>query len=328
MATDSFDPRCERPATLVVPVRLDPEGLTGPTRSQARARRWVSCAPWWFVPRDRADCVEQRVLEQAARVGTRGGVTGWAALRWQGATYFDGSDDGGRTQLPVPLLVGPGLVEHPASVLSKSQFAPTERRVVGGITVAAPDRALFDDVVRLRGRLWRAAAAVDMACAAGLLTVETFGEYLVHRQAWTGVPFAREAVALASDDARSPREVWLRLAWVLSLGLPAPHVNQRVYDLDGRLIGMPDLLDEEAGLVVEYDGAYHRKAGQVRKDLDRETRFRDHGLEYVAVVTGDTVSDAARRISRARARARFLPAGSRAWRVSSPEGIVRREKHS
>ena len=36
------------------------------------------------------------------------------------------------------------------------------------------------------------------------------------------------------------------------------HVNCPIQDLAGNLLGIADLLDEEAGLAVEFDGADHR----------------------------------------------------------------------
>src|SRR3954447_802486 len=67
----------------------------------------------------------------------------------------------------------------------------------------------------------------------------------------------RAALDLASEDSRSPNETRMRLVWVLDAGLPVPAVNQPVYDLDGRLLGVADLLDVAAGVVGEYDGEDH-----------------------------------------------------------------------
>lgn len=73
--------------------------------------------------------------------------------------------------------------------------------------------------------------------------------------------------------------------------LPAPLMNCpiRAKD-DGRLLGIADLLDEDAGLVVEYDGADHRGAARQTDDLDREHRFREHRPE-VCRVTGLALRD-------------------------------------
>ena len=79
----------------------------------------------------------------------------------------------------------------------------------------------------------------------------------------------------------------MKLVWVLDAGLDAPLVNQPVFDLAGNLLGYPDLLDPEAGVVGEYDGVDHKDRDRHRRDVSREQRYRDHGLEYFTVVGGD-----------------------------------------
>lgn len=83
-----------------------------------------------------------------------------------------------------------------------------------------------------------------------------------------------------------------------------------------------DLFDEEAGLVVEFDGAEHRKARRHARDVAREERCRQLGLEY-AKVTGPDLRDrrlVVDRLRSARSRALFLPAGARAWTLDYPPG--------
>ena len=70
----------------------------------------------------------------------------------------------------------------------------------------------------------------------------------------------------------------MRLVWMLDAGLPRPLVNRPIFDLDGRLLGYPDNLDEEAGCVLEYDSDDHRDLEHHTADNDREEPFEDHGL--------------------------------------------------
>src|SRR4051812_49138475 len=105
------DPRwqatCERPRDLFAPMRVDPTGLTGPTKRQASGPRFRQTSPGLYVPASvDIDVVEQRIFEQAHRIRSDGAVTGWAALRWRGAVYFNGTTSGGHASLPVPLVVG------------------------------------------------------------------------------------------------------------------------------------------------------------------------------------------------------------------------------
>lgn len=111
----------------------------------------------------------------------------------------------------------------------------------------------------------------------------------------------------------------MRLVWVLDAGLPTPLCNVPVYDRGGRLLGVPDILDPAAGVIGEYDGADHLTRDRRQRDIVREQRFRDHGLEYFTVVRGDLRNrDAvARRMRAARARARFASPDQAMWTLKS-----------
>jgi hypothetical protein len=219
--------------------------------------------------------------------------------------------------VPLILTSGHGLRRHPASTFTHAQFAPGEQRVVAGMPVASVQRALFDEIVRRR-ELWSAVQAIDMTAAARLISLRLFHSYVAARTAWEGVPLARKALSLASEDSRSPRETWMRLVWVLVAELDPPLCNAPVFGRDGHLLGVPDLFDPTAGLLGEYDGEYHRARDQHRSDVSREELFRDHGLEYVTAVQGDSRQEVAARIRRARGRAKFLPPESRAWTLELP----------
>lgn len=271
------------------------------------------------MPRKRPECVEQHILEQAARLPDSGAVTGWAALRWRGGGFFDGHERDGTGWLPVPLVMGgvASLRQHPRSQISRERFPPRERTVVCGLPVSTVQRAVFDEMRRL-GTLLHAVQTIDMAAAAALISVALMTAYVnPERNGYTGVPLVRKALTLAIDESRSPRETWLRLIWV-ALGLPRPLCNRPIFDLHGRFIGCPDLFDPIAGLAGEYDGAEHKGRERHRRDVSREERFRDQGLEYFEVVAGDSRAVAAARMLNARRRARFLPPESRAWTVAPP----------
>ena len=89
---------------------------------------------------------------------------------------------------------------------------------------------------------------------------------------WQGIALARTAWSLSSGDVKSPPETRLRLL-CREAGLPPTLVNVPVFTLGGRLLGYPDLLDVEAGLVLEYDGADHRKVARQRSDNLRDEGF-------------------------------------------------------
>ena len=244
-------------------------------------------------------------------------MTAWASLRWRGGAFFDGLGPGGEGQLPVPLIASSSLKSLPGVALSKIQLAPSEWEFVAGLPVSTVQRALFDEVVR-RGELWSGAEAVCMAAAARLISVRLFGLYVVHRKAWEGVPLVRKVLEFARDDFRSPPEVRMHLVWELVAELGRALANRPVFDLDGDLIGIPDLFDPVAGVVGEYDGEHHKDIQQHQEDVAREDRFRDRGLEYFTVVRGDSRSTVAARMVSTRARAKFLPPESCAWTLEPP----------
>jgi hypothetical protein len=179
-------------------------------------------------------------------------------------------------------------------------------------------RALFDAM--RTADLREAVVAMDMTAAAKVMSISRMRRYVAQHGGWNGVPVARAALDLADEGSLSPPETRLRLHWVLDAGLPAPLVNRPVFDLRGRLLGIPDLLDVESGTAVEYDGEEHRKLRRHSSDVGREDRLRDHRLE-VAHVTAldmfdrDLVVD---RLLAARRRAKFEAPSRRAWTVVPP----------
>ncbi len=204
-------------------------------------------------------------------------------------------------------------------MLTREQFPPGELERIDGLACASVARSLFDEV-RCVGSKREGAVAIDMAAAAALMSVASFATYVATRPAWTGVPMVRDALKLAHDHSRSPQESRMRLVWILDAGLPPPLCNAPVFDREGRLLGFPDILDPVAGVIGEYDGIDHLERDRRRGDIEREQRFRDHGLEYFTVVRGDLRDRdrVARRMQAARQRAEFLPETRRSWTLDQP----------
>jgi hypothetical protein len=308
----------------VRPVRLDPAGISGPTRGQSHGRRWRRTSYGFYVPASVTDDLpEQRVMEQSVRLPAGGAVTGWAACRMHRAAFFDGVRPDGYTRIPVPLALGTrAVIRVDGSVtVSRDRLEPTEVEVLRGVPCTVPDRALFDEMCHARD-VREAVVAMDMMAAAELTSIARMSDYVATRAGWNGVPQVRAALTLADEDSRSPNETRMRLVWQLDAGLPRPLVNRAVFDLRGRLLGYADLLDVEAGVVGEYDGADHRTASQHSADVDREARLRAVGLE-VFRVTGPDLRDPAkvvRRMRSARSRAAWLPARRRRWTLEPPRG--------
>lgn len=317
MARHRWDPVAPAPVGLVRPVRVDPKGITGPTPGQARGRKWRQTSQGFYLPASVDDDLpEQRILEQSMRLPPCGAVTGWAACRLWGGAFFDGLESDGRTRLPVPLAVGPGgNIRRDARVrLAYDRLPAAQIRVRHGIRVVVVDWAVFD-AMRQAGDVREAVVALDMAVAAGLTSISSVVAHLQHRGGATCIDLAREAVPLACAGSRSPNEVRLRLVWELDAGLPRPQVNCPIHDLSGRLLGIADLLDLEAGLVVEFDGADHRGIDRHSRDVAKDEAMRGCGLEVTRITGRDlrTPRLVVRRLLDARARAGFEPRETRRW---------------
>jgi hypothetical protein len=311
---------CERPVGLVAPVRIDPAGVSGPTRHQAAGPSWRRTSPGLYVPGYvDSQVVEQRIVEQESRLAKTGAISAWAALRWRGAAYFEGRS-GRDGVLGVPLAVGKECLRpDPAFLRLRRSLPASEFEIHQGLRCATWQRALFDEISRL-GSLRPAVVAAEMTLAAGLGTVQGFWEFLDLVRPRNGVVLARSVAALARGRSRSPQEVWMWLCWCLDAGLPEPLCNVPVFDLSGNLLGVPDLFDPDAGVVGEYQGAVHRDQAQHRRDVERAERFRSHRLEYFEVVAGQLYDfRTATRMRQVRSRAAFLPPSQRTWTLDVPQ---------
>jgi hypothetical protein len=307
---------------VVDPVRVDPSGLVGPTPKQATGQYWRRTSHGLFVPAEVDGSVpEQRIVEAAAVLPSYGGVTGWAALRWMGATWFGGLAPDGSTELPVCLVTaGDDIRPQPGIAVSAERLDPSELVVVDGMSLTIPARSVTFEM-RYAASVSAAVVAADMAMQADLVSRTELWDFVAGLQGWTGVPRCREAMPLTNENSWSPRETThLRLVWVLDAGLPPTLCNVPVFDRAGHHIGTPDLLDEEAGVAGEYDGALHLHGAQRARDVRREEAFRSVGLEYFTVLAADAADRAAvvRRMRATRARARFEAPSARAWTTQKP----------
>ena len=123
-------------AGLVDPMRLDPTGADGPTPAQARGRCVATVESRLCTCRQTSTraCAEQRIVEAAAVLPAYGGVTGWAALRWLGASWMTGLAPDGQTPLPVVLVTaGDDIRPQPGIQVSAERLNPAELTVHDGL---------------------------------------------------------------------------------------------------------------------------------------------------------------------------------------------------
>jgi len=161
---------------------------------------------------------------------------------------------------------------------------------------------------------------LDMAAFSDLVSLAEAWAYAMTHPGWTGIGMARAAIALADENSWSPQETLMRLLWILDARLPPPLCNRPLFDRDGRHIGTPDFIDEEAGVIGEYDGPVHLTGKRRARDLRREEVYRRHGLEYFTMVAADhaipgLVVD---RMHSTRERAAFKAPSVRDWTLVPP----------
>ncbi|WP_343909428.1 hypothetical protein [Nocardioides aquiterrae] len=266
--------------------------------------------------------VDQRVVEAAAALQEDyGGVTGWAGLGWLSPRWFDGTPWGGGPTRPVTLAVGGNRWTRQQKYFetSEERLAPGDLIVVDGLRITTPVRSVLFEM-RYARNARDGAISLSMACYDDLVSIDEVAAYAATLNGWTGIPQAREALALACENAWSPREVAMSHVWMLDAELPQVRYNCPVFDLGGRHIGTPDLLDPVAGVYGQYDSALHLTGARRAIDLDRDERFLRHGLEGAIMLPGDVVDPTAfvRRLRAAYDRAAGRSSAGRHWTVEQP----------
>jgi hypothetical protein len=300
---------------LVNPVRIDPKGVMGPTRSQTQRRGWRRSShglyvPSWVDP----SVVEQRIVEAAAVCPPYGSITGWAALRWLGGRWFEGTR---REGSPLPVTIATTDARPQAGIaisaerLNVNEVIAHERLII----TRALRSTLFE--MRYADSAWAAVVVADMAAFSDLVSLDELWPYALAHGGMTGIPQARDAVQLADENTWSPMETVMRLIWTITAGLARPLTNQPIFDLQGRHVGTPDLLDVESGVFGEYDSQLHLDGKRRLKDLVREDSFRRLGLEPVVMIAGQSRDEVAARIVATRERAMSHPR-PRLWTTQQP----------
>lgn len=303
---------------LVAPVRVDPRGAKGPTRSQARGPRWRTTSRGFVVPATLAFTPEQRTLEASAVLRDADAVTGWAALRWQGAAWFDGTADGVDIR-DIPVVASRHLIAQPGFSVSQEFLASDEITFVDGLAVTSPLRSVTFEM-RYADGLGAAIVAMDMACYSDLVSIAEVAAYVAELGPVTGIQQARDALLESDENAWSPRETKMRGVWTRLAHLPRPMCNAPVFTLEGKHVGTPDLIDPVLGLVAEYNGSDHITLAGTARDVKKEAAYRALGLESVTMVASDwaDLDEFTDRLLAAAQRARAQTA-KQLWTVEPPE---------
>lgn len=251
-------------------------------------------------------------------------VGGWAALRAQGNVWFDGHDRHGDLRAAlVHCLPGAQLRRRRDNLVQpfRGLLHPDEMIDLDGWPVTTLARAAFDEM-RMASSVREAVVVLDMATSTTSdvphTTPAAVRRVVESHHKVRGLVRARKALELGSPRSASPWETRTRLIARLDVGLDPLHVNVPVFDRGGCLLGVVDMLDVEAGLVIESDGGQHREIEQHAEDNRREELLERAGLVVVRFTTNDHADrlSIVRRLNAALLDARR--SNRRDWTIEAP----------
>lgn len=132
--------------------------------------------------------------------------------------------------------------------------------------------------------LTESVVALDMALHAELLEAAALDQWVHSHAGSHGIKRLRRAVSLADGRSESPMETRLRLELVRGR-LPAPCVQEDLYDVSGTFLARADLCYPDARLVIEFDGQNHRD--RMVSDLRRQNALVAAGYEILRFTAAD-----------------------------------------
>lgn len=256
-----------------------------------------------------------------------GALTGWAAAYVLGVDWLDGLDP--FTMAEQPVIVGLGFDAGRASTAevryARDRLPASHRLQRFGLWVTTPERTAFDGA-RWAPDLVEAVVFLDQVAHGLSLDLQELSSWCRPGGWWSGVTQVREALLWADARSASPWESRLRMFYRREAALPRPAVNQPIFDRSGRLLGIADLFDEEAGLVTEFDGQDHRLRQQHRSDNIREEALEGTNLVVSRVDSLDLQQRAALAARLRARRAQGLQRDRRldTWTLQEPEWWRRR----
>lgn len=302
---------------VVLPVRVDPRGLAGPTWRAVASPDWRRTSRGLYVPASVPWTPAQRVAEVGVLLPQKAYVTGWGSLAWRRGWWFNGISAAG-TERPIQVAMPRALLrEQPGFTVCTERWDHGELEVVDGLQVASAVRAVCFEM-RYADHLAHALSALEMACFHDLVSLEEVSAWVDLHPSYTGIEQARQARDLGDENSWSPVEHHLRSGWLPEV--PLLQTNRPVFDLNGRLIGTPDVIDPATGVTGEYEGGIHLAGARRAKDVRREHDFRSHGLEPVVMLSDDryNANPFKLRLRDAYARIEARPATERRWTLELP----------
>lgn len=265
-----------------------------------------------------------RILDALPLLPPCGHLGGWASLNLQGAAYVDGVDRAGNERPVLLHMCDRHRVRTRRGIEpTRTALFPGETTLIEGTPTTVIARAAYDEMCRSRN-LTEAVVILDMAVSqvteGGRCTLASVRRLVERHKKTRGIRVARAALDLASERSASPVETRARLVAGVELPIATFAVNRPIFDPAGRLLGIPDLLDPETGLVIESDGAQHESPEQRSSDDSRDSVFDAHGLTVVRVRSRDH-QDRGKLANRLRSeygRARHRARQRQSWTLTEP----------
>lgn len=215
-------------------------------------------------------------------------LAGWAAAAVHGVPdeFLDGRVNGRRLR-PVDFAVPRPMTDYERSGLRlrRTSVAPVHQVHVEEVPVTSPARTALDLARWCRSDA-RRLAMLDLSIRHGLVTPEEFDEFIAPLGGFHGLNSVRPLVGLASGLAESVPESELRWRWVQA-GLPEPQVNAWIMDEHDTTHGRADLFEPVDGLVVEYQGFWHRRHGAAEHDKARREVLESLNITVVEIWKDD-----------------------------------------
>lgn len=251
--------------------------------------------------------------------------------RLKGGSFFSHSTAALLLGAPLPWRLESSPTIHVS--VPASQRAPRGRDVIGhsssaqeppievhGLRVSSPARMWCElgDVLALDDLV--AVGDYLIARRSPLATAEELRRALAASSCRRGIRTLQAALPLLSDRSESRPESRLRVL-VVCAGLGEPRVNHVVTDHFGEFVARTDLDLPELGVVLEYQGDYHRTSrDQWRADMSRRSRIEATGRR-VLEVNADDLADPLELLQRILALARIARPEVELPRLALPRAL-------
>jgi hypothetical protein len=235
--------------------------------------RWTHLLPGIVLLSKAHTTARQRVEAALMHANGVGAITGFEAARRYGLKDVPA----GQT-VHVLIPAARKVITANFALIERTISMP-EIRLVEGVPLAAPARAVLDGIRRVR-EIDPVRALLIECLERGLCTHDQLSAELeVGSKRGTALP--RAVLRELAEDVRSVPEAETIALWKRA-GLPSPERNVKIFDNAGKYIAMPDTWCDEVAMAWEIDSwAYHLRGYYYAKTLERNNRYAAAGIVVV-----------------------------------------------